>query len=117
MSLEICLNFKRCRYFAEFKRLCEMAQRRKQQAFRPGTNTNHQVMIKKYIGFCIQHDLQYINPEINTLCVYVEYLVQSFSSVKSVNNYISAIRFLHKMVNIHPENMDSFELTLMLRRQ
>ncbi len=72
-------------------------------------------MIRKFIKFCLTHNVPYIDPSVDTLCAYIEMLVQSFRSCKSVNNYISGVRLLHKYVNVHPTAIDSFEVSLMLR--
>ncbi len=59
--------------------------------------------------------MDFIQPDTDTICAYIEHLVQSFRSAKSVRNYISAIGLLHKFVNKSSENLQSFEVSLMLR--
>ncbi len=101
--------------FAEFRSLCAQANKRKGQAFRPGTLANHMTMIKKYIKFCIKFKLEYINPSQQTVCIYIEQLAQQFKSYKSVANYVGAIRLLHKYMDIKAPAIDSFQVALMLR--
>ncbi len=99
----------------EFIRLCEQAQIRKGKAFRPGTVKNHLTMMKKYVTFCISHKVKYIKPTPQTICAYTEYLATQFSSHKSVNNYLSAIKLLHSYVGQKATAMDSFDVVLMNR--
>ncbi len=99
----------------EYNRLCKQARFRRAQAFRPGTSKNHISMMSKYINFCQQHDVSYYNPTTQTLCAYTESLAQTFRSAKSVTNYLSAVRLLHKYAGKQAPNLDSFELGLMVR--
>ena len=90
-------------------------QQRKKQAFTPGTTKNHLSQIKLYIGFCYHFGLQDINPSTETICLYVEFLAQNVSSPKTVANYLSSVRFLHKWIGAEHAALDSFEVTLMVR--
>ncbi len=92
----------------------QMLQRR-YQCNRPGTKKNHVVMWRKYFTFCFSYKLNHINPAPRTICLYIEHLAQEFKSYKSVCNYISAVKLLHKFLNVHPSFVDAFEVTLMLR--
>ena len=98
-----------------FSALCRAAKVRRRAAFRPGTSKNHLVMFKAYIKFCLQHKVEYVNPSKDTICAYIEYLAQKFKSHKSVTNYVSAIKLLHKYLGVSPPSMDSFEVALMIR--
>ena len=89
--------------------------KRKQQAFTPGTQRNHVSQIRLYLGFCIKFKLQDINPSTETVCLYIEWLAQNLASPRSVANYLSAVRFLHKWLGYSTESLDSFEVTLLLR--
>lgn len=91
-----------------------MLQRRG-QAFRPGTSANHISQFRAYLTFCTKFGLSDINPTVETVCLYVEYLAQRFRSPKSVNNYISGVRLLHKYIGVECASLYSFELDLMLR--
>ncbi len=65
--------------------------------------------------FCQKFDLNYIDPSVETLVVYIQHLIQSFSSPKSVRNYFGAIDLLHKHMGLTANNMGSFEVAMMLR--
>ena len=97
------------------KKLKKSMLKRREQAFTPGTIKNRHSQIKLYLGFCIQHGLQDIDPSAETLCLYIEFLAQNLSSPKSVVNYLSAVRFLHHWVGVKSPALDSFEVTLMIR--
>lgn len=88
---------------------------RRSKAFRPGTQANHVSQFKAYIEFCCKFHLQDINPSVETACLYVEYLAQKLHSPRTVKNYISAVRLMHRLLGIYPESFYSFQLTLMLR--
>ena len=88
---------------------------RKSKAFAPGTTKNHISQIKLYLGFCAYFGLKDINPTTDTVCLYIEFLAQTVASPKSVSNYLSAVRFLHKYIGAPHPALDSFEVTLLLR--
>ncbi len=101
--------------FTDFIKLCKMAQQRKKKAFRPGTVKNHTTMIRKYVSFCVTYRVPHINPSIETVCAYIEFIASQFKSSKSVQNYVSAVRLLHKYVGEPGHALDSFDIVLMLR--
>ena len=88
---------------------------RKQQAFTQGTRQNHTSQIRLYISFCIHFGLRDIDPEPDTACLYVEFLAQNLKSPKSVANYISSVKFLHKWLGQPVQAFESFEVSLLLR--
>lgn len=89
--------------------------RRRRQAFRTGTSANHLSQFRAYISFCLEFNLRDVNPTVDTVCLYVEHLAQRFRSPKSVSNYISGVRLLHKYLGVECPSLYSFELDLMLR--
>ncbi len=101
--------------FLEFRRLCRQATRRRSHAFRPGTSRNHITMITKWITFALQYNIQHVDPSEDSVCAYMETLARQFRSPKSISNYISAIRLMHKFLGVVPTALDSFQVTLMAR--
>ncbi len=99
----------------EYQHLCDKASVYRRGGYRPSTAANHRCMWRKYIKFCNRYKVQYVNPTIDTLCAYLQVLIDSFTSSKSVASYFGAIRLLHKYINKQAENLDAFEVTLMLR--
>ena len=63
----------------------------------------------------MHHGLADINPSTDTICMYAEFLARRFKSPKSVKNYISGVRLLHKYVSVEAPALRSFELDLMIR--
>ena len=88
---------------------------RKKQAFAPGTTRNHISQIKLYLAFCAHYGLQDVNPTTDTICLYIEFVAQNVKSPKTVSNYVSAVRFLHKCIGKPHPALDSFEVTMLLR--
>ena len=72
-------------------------------------------MFTRYIQFCFDFNVNYVDPDKDTLCAYIEYLAQRFTSHKSVTNYFSAVKLLHKYIGVSIKNYDCFEVGLMLR--
>ena len=68
-----------------------------------------------YIAFCQHHDLRRIDPDVSTLCAYIEHLARRLKNPKSVTNYFSAVRLLHKFAGVTAHNIDHFKVELMLR--
>ena len=84
------------------------------QAFRESTHTNHKVMFRTYLSFCIYFGLRDIEPETSTICLYIEFLTRTFQSPQSVKNYVSAINLLHN-INMRPPPVKTFAISIMLR--
>ena len=73
-------------------------------------------MIRSYIAFCIFYTLKdIVNPSVATICLYVEFLARSFTSHKSISNYVGGVRLLHKHLNVDAPSLSSYHLSLMLR--
>ncbi len=88
---------------------------RRKQAFRPGTRKNHKTHIKAYLLFCDYFQLTAIDPDVDTLCLFLECLTRSLKSPKSVKNYFSSVQLLHNMLGVPGSAIAAFEVKLMLR--
>ena len=95
--------------------LRRLQRHRIRQAFRPGTLANQDTQIRTYLRFCVQYDLQHLEPSPQTLALYIEHLAQRFKSPRSVKNYLSAVTLLHKHLGIPCLAAQSFQVTLMCR--
>ncbi len=100
---------------AAFQDLLDAARHRRRHAFRPGTQVNHDVQFRLYIAFCVRFRRRDINPSVDTMCAYVEFLARQFTSPASIRNYISGVRLLHKYLDVHAPALAAFELHLLLR--
>ena len=99
----------------DFRDLLRAAALRRKRAFRPGTTANHRSQIKTFIYFCCLHNVDFISPSVATLTAYIEHLAQRMRSYRSVLNYISAIRHLHKLSGIQVDNLNDHSVQLLLR--
>ena len=84
-------------------------------AFRPGTDRNHQRQARLYLQFCQFHHLRAMDPSVSTVCYYITYLSQHFSTSNSIRNYVSGIRHLHRQWDAKFTALDSFPVTCLLR--
>ena len=76
--------------------------------FRPGTTSNHIHQANSFIEFCNDYHLHFICPSSSTLCCYITHLTCHVQSSKSVHNYISGVRFLHRQLGLTSTAIDSF---------
>ncbi|MCP4262544.1 MAG: hypothetical protein GY774_34335 [Planctomycetes bacterium] len=65
--------------------------------------------------FCKKHGVPHINPDSLTICAYIEDMASQFKSHKSVANYVSAIRLMHKYIREPGHDLESFDVVLMMR--
>ncbi len=65
--------------------------------------------------FCLHYRLHDLEPTVETMWLYVEFLAESFKSAESIKNYVSGVRHMHNLLNIQSPSLESFELGLMLR--
>lgn len=75
------------------------------RALAPGTLLNKQKQAHCNIKFAVLHDVPYLNPTTVHVCMYTQYLSNSFGSVSSVKYYISGAK---SWVIEHGSNVDSF---------
>lgn len=94
--------------------LIKLMNKQKQQAFHPGTRSNHMTQFATYVSFFQQYGFQVTDPTKKTICLHTAYLTQHFSSPKSVANYVSGTKLMHKVLTIPPPALQSFELTMAL---
>lgn len=92
----------------ELEELWRATKQRQRQAFRPGTVANHKSQFQLYVSFCLHFGLQDIKPTVPTICMYCEFLARSFSSPKTIRNYISGVRLMHKYVHASADSLHSF---------
>ena len=88
--------------------------RSKRSAYAKSTNNNLRLQWKTYIAFALYFDLQIVPTTIETLCLYAQFLSRSFKAISSVQNYVSAVKKLHLMLDVSYPQGD-FELRLALK--
>ncbi len=100
---------------AELVCLTDAMRQRRRQAFRPGTRKNHKTQLRSYFIFCEYFDFTPVDPDADTLCMYLECLANSLKAPASIKNYFSAVGLLHNLLGVECEALSSFSVTLMLR--
>ena len=68
-----------------------------------------------HVSFCVYFKLDSLPATSETLCIYAQFLHRSFQSVQSIKNYISAVRTLHRSLDIEFPTADIRHLNLLLR--
>ena len=71
------------------------ATQRSRQAFRPGTVANHQSHVLLYIAFSLYFCITDFPASVRGLLCFAEFLLRTFTAVKSVTNAISSLRRFH----------------------
>ena len=84
-------------------------------AFAVGTSKNLKTQWRSYFLFCKFYGLKAIPTTVEILCLYGQFLVQSFKSVESLRSYISGVKTLHQLIGVSLPSEDSYQLTLVLR--
>ena len=66
-----------------------------------------------FMDFCHHYGLQFINPANAMVYNYITYLSQRFTAAKSVRNYVSRVRCLHRQLGL---TLDASKLSIVHRR-
>ena len=83
-------------------------------AFRPGTARNHALQAQSFIQFCDHSHIAFLNPDVSTVCLYITHLTYRFSSARSICNYVSGVRTLHKEVSRILATLESYQVSCLL---
>lgn len=70
----------------------QRAAERQMHAWAPGTIANYTSSIRKYLRFCFDMGMTPIQPTYKNTCAYIEFLVHTTPSPKTVSNHISHLR-------------------------
>ena len=76
---------------------------------------NHTQQAALFRHFCHHYSYNPIRPSEPVLCRYIAFLTNRFKSARSVRNYVSGIRFMHKSLGLTPPATDTFQVSTMLR--
>lgn len=71
----------------------------------PGTSANRLTQAKTYITFCVIYQVDPLSPTSSELCMYVQYLKNSFAAPTTVKNYLSGAR---TWIGEHGGNLNPF---------
>ena len=82
-------------------------------AFAEGTHKNLLVQFRAFLLFCIYFNLPYLPTNLDTVSLYVQFLMRSFVSMTAVKNYVNGAKVLHLSLGLEfPESDYSFRLLL-----
>ena len=101
----------------ELKQLKQATPALAEQDFRLGNMANHFHQAQVFICFCDHYQLSFIDRAISTMCYYIIHLSSKFTSSKSVRNYISRVKFLHKQLGLGLEVLNRFPVASLLRAE
>ena len=93
----------------------DKANKRRKHAFRDGTWKNQETQINKYLKFCEKFGKDPVKPSDDLMSAYVEHLAESFSSQKSVMNYVMGVKTWHRRKGIEWEGFHSYKVKNTLR--
>lgn len=83
-------------------------------AFADGTRNNLISQWKAYFLFCTYFELPVLPASVDSICMYVQFLSRSFSSVNSIKNYLNAVKLLH-LFNDLECRLDVMDIKLLLK--
>ena len=100
--------------------LQKVAQHLAAHAFWPGTAScrNHTQQVQTFLCFMIittSTSSIPMSPPCGKLCLFITYLIHSFPFARSIHNYVSRVRTLHKELGLTPTALKSFQVSCMLR--
>ena len=85
-------------------------------AYAEGTFKNLRIQWESFLLFCFYYKLNPFPVDVETLCLYAQFLSRSFKSVQSsVRNYLSAVKTLHSLLDLKYPETDLMQLKLLLR--
>ncbi len=68
-----------------------------------------------FLSFCLFFNLSWLPAFSDTVCLYAQFLSESFSSISSVRNYISGVKLLHILTDTSILPFQTTELKLTLK--
>lgn len=76
-----------------------------QHAVAPGTHVNRLRQAKAFVTFSVIYSVNYLNPTIKDLLMYIKFMANSYSSPASIKNYLSGAKY---WVLVHAGDISSF---------
>lgn len=84
-------------------------------AFAQSTTGNIKSQCKAFLLFTKFFNLQSWPAELDTICLFAQFLSRSFSSVESIKNYISGVKLVHLLMDLPFPHVGKIELKLVIR--
>lgn len=86
------------------------AAERQKSAWAPGTVSNYNSSLRKYLTFCYNMQVIPLNPSHRQMCAYVEYVADHTPSPKTVANHMSHIRTYMRKCQASTAELDTFRV-------
>ena len=68
-----------------------------------------------YLDFCERYQKNPVNPDLDTILAYLEYLARRLASPKSVTNYWSGVKLMHAYLKEDFVYKDAMEVKFMFK--
>ncbi|CAG2216422.1 unnamed protein product [Mytilus edulis] len=91
------------------------AQESLKSAHASGTRKNLKIQWKAFFLFCHFYNLKTLPCELNTLCLFAQFLSRSFKSVDSIRNYLNGVKVLHLLFDLPFIHFESFYFRLFMK--
>ena len=78
---------------------------------RPGSKKNLLVHIRTFLSFCLYYRIPDDSLDVNLLCAYIEFLLNSFRAPSTVRNYISSLATFQSWRGLTTEIFDSLQVS------
>ena len=102
-------------FISDLINLKTAADRRRYLALCPGTHANHNTHLLHYLRFCTFFSLLDFPAAPNTLCLFAEFLIRSYTSHTSVLNALSSVKFYHLLGYFDITSFSNFKFLLTRR--
>ena len=84
-------------------------------AYADSTFKNLHIQWETFLMFCYYYKLEPLPVDVETLCLYGQFLNRSFRSTQSIKNYLSGVKTLHTLLDMEYPPSDQFQLKLLLK--
>lgn len=85
------------------------------EAYSVGTRKNLKTQWKAFLLFCRYFNLIPLPCDVNTVCLFAQFLSRSFNSVESIKNYVYGVKFLHLLLDLEFNHFESFYFKLFMK--
>lgn len=86
------------------------AAERQENAWAQGTHANYRSALRKYMAFCFTTGIVPSAPSYQQVCAYIEYMVHTTPSPRTVANNLSHVRTYFRKANIPTTQIDSWRV-------
>lgn len=99
----------------DFQMLKIQARKSLRSAHATGTRKNLKIQWKAFFLFCHFYGFKTLPCELNTVCLFAQFLSRSFKSVDSIRNYLNGVKVLHLLFDLPFNHFESFYFRLFMK--